>query len=102
MDISGVYSELFAGKSVSLWFPNYSAAQTFRTRLHLEKKKEEMTLSVLGIESPRQQLSFKWAPDSSGDGTGVVTVKLTEPRPPVTYKVISIEDSTNNNGPHGD
>jgi hypothetical protein len=46
-----IYNQLFAGSKLVLYFPDAPSAETFRTRLHHHKAKQEKTLEGLGLRT---------------------------------------------------
>jgi hypothetical protein len=90
-----IYNQLFSGSKLVLYFPDAPSAETFRTRLHHHKAKQEKTLEGLGLrtEEDRTVLSFKTKKDDKEGSEAVVAyIAFALPSPLKKYPVVILEE----------
>lgn len=87
-----IYNQLLAGTKLVLYFQDASAAETFRTRMHHHKAKQEKTLEGLGFanEEERTVLQFRTKQEPNGEAV-VAYVQFALPSPLKKYPVVIIE-----------
>lgn len=90
-----IYNQLLAGTRLVLHFDNETSAETFRTRMHHHKSKQDQTLEGLGLQEAesRTVLKFKVKKQKQEDGGAVVAyVQFALPSPLKKYPVIILEE----------
>jgi len=88
-----IYNQLLAGNKLVLHFPDATSAETFRTRLHHHKSKQEKTFLGLGlaVEDEKTILSYKVVTDPTAEAVAVY-VSFVAPSPLKKYPVVILEE----------
>ena len=89
-----IYNQLLAGKKLVLHFDNATSAESFRTRLHQHKSKQEKTFIGLGLASEDEKTVLKFRTQGKEDAEEVVAfVQFALPSPLKKYPVVIIEEA---------
>lgn len=88
-----IYNQLLAGSKLVLHFPDATSAETFRTRLHHLKTKQEKTFVGLGLAVEDERTVLKFRTEEGKEGEGVVAyIQFAAPSPLKKYPVLILEE----------
>jgi hypothetical protein len=92
-----IYNQLLTGSKLVLYFPDKSQAETFRTRMHHHKSKQDSLLEKLGLASAEERtvLNFKVKIEENPETTEapvIAYIQFARPSPLKKYPVMIIEE----------
>lgn len=93
LTFQGIYNSLLAGNKLVLHFPNADAAESFRTRLHHHKSRQEKTFIGLGLAVEDERTVLKYKVQKKDESEEVVAfVQFAQQSPLKKYPVVIIEE----------
>lgn len=93
LTFQGIYNQLLAGARLALHFMTKGEAETFRTRLHHHKSKQEKTFVSLGLAVEEERTVLQFRLQKKEDAEEVVAfIQFASPSPLKKYPVLIIEE----------